>query len=1311
MGFVSLHNHTYSSNIRFLDSINRPEEMINRAIELGFSGIAFTDHESLSAAVTILKIRDKIKEKHPDFKIIFGNEIYLIDESEIKNTNKYYHFILLAKDEIGWQQLKTLSSHAWERGYTEKGIMRVPTTYQDIEEIVKTNPGHLIASTACLGGYLDNAILEKDSKKINWFIRWLIASFGTENVQLEMQSADSEEQITCNQYIVKIAKHFNLPYIVTTDSHYLNKEDFAIHSAFLNSKQSNDRETEKFYKFTYIQTEEEMRENLKVGGLTDDEINVAFENTVKVSDSIEEFDFRHTTIVPALNIPEYTPLNILAPYYSKYKQIQHYATSKFDQDRYLMYQIEKGIVEKRITITDEILERINTELDVVRYISKQMKQDVSAYLNLAVDMINIAWQVSLVGCGRGSACGFYINYLIGITQVDPLPYGLPYWRFLNKERVEMPDIDSDYQPEKTEDIIALFRKAYGDDNVLNCATFKTESLKSAILTCMRGLGYNNDEAQALAALVPSHRGKTYTLSDCLYGNEEQGFDPVPSFQEKLEAYPHLLDAVKKIEGLPTNASIHASALYVFNGGYLAHNSLMRAPNKTKMTAFNMHDSDDQGALKMDVLRTDAQSKMAKCMDLLLKAGEIEWQGSLRATYNKYLHPDVLVYDNPEMWEKAASGEIANLFQFETQVGSVCIKKAKPTNVMQLAEINSIMRLQVEGDEQPIDRYVRFRNNVNAWYLEMMEEGLNQKEIDILRGYLDKSFGISGSQETLMLLVMDPAITGFTLGEANKFRKAIAKKIAADIQLNKEKYFEKGKKLGTRQVFLDYVWKYCVEPQLGYSFSLNHTLPYSMIAVQEMNLATRWNPLYWACACLCVNAGNSATDFDEDSEEDVEDENSAQNAENEAQIENEEEKAKKVAPNYGKIAKAISDAQHSGVIVALPDINIAEADFIPDIKNNAIIYSLQAINVVSLDLLNKILTLRPFKSIEDFYERVEPTTVQMIGLIKAGCFDNLYHQNRELVMDKFLLMLADKECPYKSKLTSVHIKKALDMGLRLEQYKEEIRLYHFKKYIDKTQVDPDDKKRYLLTEETTLRFFNERVMDQLNLVKGDYSYLPDGIIAMKKTAFEKIYKTKLEGLMAFLNSDDGKKEYQKLEQAYYIQELKDKYCKGSRADWEMDTMCFYHDKHVLSGVNEIMYNIKNFDMLPEDPVGQEFEKNGKTYVSYDLCCVDGTVIDSDNQRHLVSLLTTYGVVSVKFFAQMYNTYNTKLSIVDKETQKKTVIEDSWFKRGTKLLIYGMRKENSFIVKTCRASGFARTVCLINNVRQDGTLDLQYTRKKK
>ena len=1291
MSFASLHNHCWASNQRFLDSINRPKDMIDKAIKLGFKGIAFTDHESLSASVEILKARDKIQETNPDFKIIFGNEIYLIDETEIKNNPIYYHFILLAKDLEGWKQIRQLSSKAWERGYVEKGIMRVPTTYQDIEEIVGKNPGHVVANTACLGGQLPKLILDHKVKEANQFVKWCIKVFGKDNFNLELQPSDSEEQFLVNKTLIKFAVFYKIPYIITTDSHYLNKEDFKIHSAFLNSKQSSDRETEKFYRFTYIMSEDEMRETLKLGELTDEQITQGFENTCKVADKIETFDFRHLTIVPKIVIPPFTLNKIL--YKKGYPVIDKFYDSDDKQNLYLMYQIEQGLITKNIEVDSVKLERINTELDVIDYISQKLNQPLSAYLNLTTDIVNRAWEVSLVGCGRGSACGEYINYLLGITQLDPLKYNLQWWRFLNKERVELPDVDEDFQPEKTEEITKLLREAYGEDNVLNCATFKTESLKSAILTAMRGMGYNNDDAQALAALVPSHRGATYTLKECLEGDEEKGYDPVPNFKAKLDVYPGLFEAVQKIEGLPTNISIHASALYVFNDGYLAHNSLMRAPNGTKITAFSMGDSNDLGALKMDALRTDAESKIAKTMELLLKDKQIEWQGNLRKTYDKYLHPDVLDYDNKDMWKQAAEGQITNLFQFETQVGSVCIKKARPSTLRELAEINSIMRLQTEGDEQPIDRYVKFRNDPSAWELEMVEEGLNEHEIAILKKYLSDSHGVSGSQEVLMQLLMDPEICNFTLGEANAARKAISKKQAAKILHLKQDIFEKGGKIARKEL-LNYVFKYCIEPQLGYSFSINHTMPYSAIGVQEMNLATRWNPLYWQCACLCVNAGNYVGDIEDsvNQNEDVEEENIEENGES-------IKKARKVAPNYGKISRAIANAQLAGVKIDLPDINKAQVDFIPDVEHNSILYSLQAISVVSDDLLDKILTKRPFSSIEDFIEKVEPTQGQMFGLIKAGCFDNLCGQPRGAIMEQYLNRLAEEKHPLKEKMTAVQIKKALELGFELSQFNIEIRVFKFKKYIDAKQIDKENK-RYLLTEDVCIKFFNTYIKSSLDLSKNEYTLLPEGKVAIKQSAFKKVFDKIVAPLMEYMNSEEGRKKYQETIQNQYKEELKEKYCPGTISKWEMDTMSFYREGHELKNMNDSLYNTADFEKLPELPGDKP-----------QTCTVAGTIIDTNNTRHTVSLLTNYGVVDVKLYNDIYLRYNQNISTIDPVTKKKTVIERSWLQRGNKIIVHGFRRENMFCARVDRSSGYARVVGLIERVRGDGSLSIKYARTKK
>ncbi len=498
----------------------------------------------------------------------------------------------------------------------------------------------------------------------------------------------------------------------------------------------------------------------------------------------------------------------------------------------------------------------------------------------------------------------------------------------------------------------------------------------------------------------------------------------------------------------------------------------------------------------------------------------------------------------------------------------------------------------------------------------------------------------------------------------------------------------------RKEFLDYVFKYCIEPQLGYSFSINHTLPYSVIAVQEANLATRWNPLYWQCACLCINAGNSSTDFDSSDEGEKE-----ECSENEV-VEEVEKKTKRAAPNYGKIAKAISGAQLDGTIVALPDINKSQLDFIPDIENNSILYSLQAINVVSDDLLDRILENRPYTGPGDFYRRVAPTQGQMIGLIKAGCFDALCNKPRTVIMNSFLKFLAKQEIEIKDKLTTVQLKKAIELKMpELVDYKLPIRIYKFKQYIDSHQIDKANK-RYVLSEEECIDFFNLFIKESLNPVKDEFVMLPGGKIAIKISAFKREFDKKIEPVMTYLNSEVGKAAYYATVQNDFIKVLADKYCSGSISKWEMDTMSYYYSGHELVNMNNAMYNVQNFNDMPEYP-----EKTDP------ICGIAGTITNADNNKHIVSVLTNYGVVDVKFFAGSYATFNQKISEIDPATKKKTVIDDSWFKRGNKIIVYGQRRENMFTAKNYRVDGYNRSVGLIEEIHSDGTLGVRYTRIKK
>lgn len=441
----------------------------------------------------------------------------------------------------------------------------------------------------------------------------------------------------------------------------------------------------------------------------------------------------------------------------------------------------------------------------------------------------------------------------------------------------------------------------------------------------------------------------------------------------------------------------------------------------------------------------------------------------------------------------------------------------------------------------------------------------------------------------------------------------------------------------------------------------------------------------------MNAGNYAGDLGADEEAEDDDEQSSEEAKTEA----------RVAPNYGKIAKAIADAQLSGVNIELPDINEAQVDFVPDIARNSILYSLQAVNVVGVDLLDRILKNRPYASVEDFIDKVAPTQVQMIGLIKAGCFDRLCGVPRTQILYRYLHRLAEEAFPLKDKLTTVQVRKALELGLEFPDYKNEIRLFRFKQYISKNRLDKNTK-RYVFTadDDACIKFFNTFVAPHMNLSKSEYEFLPNGSIAVKQTAFERAYTKLIEQLMVYVNTPEGRKAYQELLQNDFIHSMQEKYCTGSLSSWEFETMCFYHSGHELAGMNESIYGTRNFESLPEIPENKK------------LCTIAGTVTDCNNTKHIVSVLTKYGIVDVKFYASAYAQFNQKISVVDPETKKKTVVDDSWFKRGNKILVFGQRRENMFCARSDRSSGFApRMVGLIGGVRPDGSLDIRYARTKK
>ena len=442
---ADLHCHTEYSNTKNLDCIVKLKDLINTANDMGFKGVAITDHECLSGHIKAREIEKQVQKSNPEFKVCLGNEIYLIKERQVEDRQKYYHFILIAKDEIGHKYLRELSTRAWNNNYWERGQNRTATLYTDFEEAVKEK-GHLIGSTACLGGYLPSLITQYIATQdyqykvlIDDFVNWCIDIFGKEDFYFELQSATTQEQIDVNNTLYKLSQFYGIKCILTDDVHYLHKEDRPIHEAFLNSREA-ERELAEFYEATYFKTDEENAERLQY--LPAEFINEMYANSMGILDKVQHFELTQDIIVPERKLDNPQLQGIFEPYYDKYNYINLFAHSMYAQDIFLLSEIEKGFIAKAQEFNEENIARINTELETLWLVSDKLNQRLSAYYNLTQEVIDIMWDDnygnSLVGVSRGSASGFYICYLMGIVQMNPIKWDLCEWRHLTSSRSELP---------------------------------------------------------------------------------------------------------------------------------------------------------------------------------------------------------------------------------------------------------------------------------------------------------------------------------------------------------------------------------------------------------------------------------------------------------------------------------------------------------------------------------------------------------------------------------------------------------------------------------------------------------------------------------------------------------------------------------------------------------------------------------------------------------------------------------------------------------------------------------------------------------
>lgn len=1325
------HSHSHYSNIRLLDSINRPKDMILTAYKLGLSGICLTDHEALCGHVEFLQLEKSLKEKGKipeEFKIGLGNEIYLTDDR--RKSQKYFHFILIAKDTEGHRQLRELSSKAWYNSYYDRGMERVPTLKSELKEIIEKNKGHIVATTACLGGELPNLVLaltkaesarNKNNDEINSikgeivnFLKYCTDLFGKDFYIEIAPNADSKEQITFNNRVKDIAKALGIKMIFATDAHYLTAKDRPMHKAYLNSK-DGEREVDGFYGAAHLMDNQEAFDNL-YPFYNEEEFSELCGNTMEIFDKVEKYDIFHNPIIPMVDVKDYPKtlsyFGVNNSYRdeldSNWKTIKYLLLSDNIQERYWVNQCLEGLIAKDLFSKDGYIDRIEIEADIIKTISEKLGNCLFAYFNTFQHYIDLFWECgSLSGPGRGSSVCFLSNYLLGITQLDPIKWELMEWRFLNKERVELPDIDTDLSPSKRKLIFKRIREERGELNLVQVCTFGTEGTRSAILTSCRGYrgktlengefeypnGIDVDIAQYMTGLIPQERGFLWPLDDVINGNEEKERKPIKAFLEEVNKYDGLLDIMLSIEGLVNKRSQHASGVILYNNSPFETNALMRSPNGDLTTQFALHESEALGDTKFDFLVTEICDKITNALNLLKQDGYFKECNSLREIYEKYLHPEVINLNDKKVWEALAAGTVLDVFQFNSDVGLQAAKLIKAENPIEMTMANALMRLMGEKDkERPIDRYVRLKNNINEWYSEVRNRGLSENEIKVLERYYLPRKGVPALQEDLMLVCMDKDIAHFTLKEANNARKVVAKKKMDQIPELKKQFLDNC----PNHNFGEYVWETTMGPQMGYSFALPHSLAYSFVGIQTLILATEYPSIYWNCACLITNSGGNEDAEDEEDDDnksnqncvsefisvsnnnDEDDESETEEDDEDSSEEDAPKKKKKARnTNYGKISTAIGTMQHAGISVSPPDINKSSFTFIPDVDTDTIIYGIKGINRIGNELVNEIISKRPYNSINDFLSKVKVNKPQMVSLIKSGAFDK-FGNSRQEVMNQYIDSITEK----KQRLTLQNMKMLIEHNLIPEELSFEVKVFNFNKYLKKCKTGDN----YYLDEIAYKFYENNYDLDLL-------WYEEDTCLIAQKD-WDKIYKKQMDPVREYIkeNSSDL---LNKLNLELFNENWS-KYCGGSISKWEMDSISFYYHEHELADIDESAYNICDFTELSEEPdVDKVIVMNGRDVPLFKLHRIAGTVLDKNKTKNSITLLTNYGVVNVKIYQAQFAKYDKQISQKLSDGRKK-IIERSWFSRGNKLMITGIRRGDNFIPKIYKNSIYKEPIDLIKEV---------------
>lgn len=775
--FVHLHNHTQYS---LLDGAARVDRLIAKAVANNQKAIALTDHGNMFAAPEFY-----YKAREKGIKPIIGSEFYVTPTSmHEKDTKERYHVILLAKNLTGYKNLVKLSSKSFLEGYYYKPRID--------RELMRKHSDGLIALTACIKGEIPNAALKGDYNRSRRLIDEYVDIFG-DDFYLEIQNHGIKEEVIANNALIEFAKEKNVKLVATNDIHYISREDAAAHDILLcmsTGKEYNDPTRMKFTTDqVYFKSSEEMAELFKM-------VPEAIENTNRIADSID-FNWKFgETLLPHFKLPQ------------QYQSM----------DKYLEDICIEGAKKRYGELTSDVTDRLKFELNTIE------KMGYAGYFLIVQDFIDAGRKMGVsVGPGRGSAAGSLVSYCTGITNIDPIKYNLLFERFLNPERVSMPDIDIDFDDKNRSKVIDYVVQKYGRDCVTQIITFGTMAARGAIRDVGRALGVPLKEVDRIAKMIPEGPGQT--IADSL--------DKVAELKELETNGPQeiqkLLEFAKILEGSARHTGMHAAGVVIAPDDLTNYVPLHKSSKDEITTQYDKDWSEKIGLLKMDFLGLKTLSILDDALAMIKK------------NHNLTIDLDNLPEADDNTFELLQRGETVGIFQFESEGMREYLKKLKPTTIEDMIAMNALYRPGPLGSGM-VESFINRKNGIEK--IDYMFPSLEP--------ILKDTYGTIVYQEQVMQIAQ--VMGGYSLGSADLLRRIMGKKKPEEMQKQKAIFVSGASAKGIDEELsikiFDMMAKFA-----EYGFNKSHSAAYAVVAYQTAYLKAHF-PQEFMAACLNSEIGST-----------------------------------------------------------------------------------------------------------------------------------------------------------------------------------------------------------------------------------------------------------------------------------------------------------------------------------------------------------------------------------------------------------------------------------------------------------------------